>query len=302
MRFRLSFLLVAVMCCGLTLSQVLPKGDRADDAEPCKPVDPAKLPTCKPPAAIPGELADHVPTLYSCASPSGPVVYPDNSDVFPVNCTGFPTTDIFVFSGAFTRDVLPHMFSSTMLFMKCYRYFHIVIPRQELPWVIPFLPTNMPQLRIHDFDIPQAEEVCTRDSILKNRGTAWGFWKDIGQMVNLYADNFTAGADYIMQIDSDTVFNYPVRHPAALFGSKGPHLFHWQVDVPAAWHAHIFCLPVQPARQTYHWPERQPRNNSLLVRPVTANRCSNHQPLAVHRHNFVSEAPSAGDVGVLLDD
>jgi hypothetical protein len=123
-----------------------------------------------------------------------------------------------------------------MLFMKCYRYFHIVIPRQELPWVIPFLPTNMPQLRIHDFDIPQAEEVCTRDSILKNRGTAWGFWKDIGQMVNLYADNFTAGADYIMQIDSDTVFNYPVRHPAALFGSKGPHLFHWQVEVPAPWY------------------------------------------------------------------
>uniref|UniRef100_A0A7S1IKZ4 Uncharacterized protein n=1 Tax=Eutreptiella gymnastica TaxID=73025 RepID=A0A7S1IKZ4_9EUGL len=182
------------------------------------------------------------PSLFSCASEQGPVVYPDHSKVFPSSCTGFPTMDLLVFTGPHDWRSLPYLFSSTMLFMPCYRNFHVVTPEHDEPLLEYLLPKNMRGLKVHSFR-PSAEFCAQRPT---NR--FFSFWKDAGQLVNLWADNYTAGADYILQLDSDTVFNYPVTQPGVLFASPDrPHLFYWD-GVEAPWSktdAALFGGPVE---------------------------------------------------------
>ena len=198
-------------------------GNPCQDHLPDEPLQPR----CVEPPTLPGT---GYPRLFSCESEQGPVVYPDHSKVFPSSCEGFPTMDLLVFTGPQDWHSLPYLFSSTMLFMPCYRNFHVVTPDHESFTTIEhLLPKNMRGLTAHTFT--PSDEFCAQN--LTKR--VFGFWKDAGQLVNLWADNYTAGADYILQVDSDTVFNYPVTQPEVLFASPDrPHLFHWD-GVEAPW-------------------------------------------------------------------
>ena len=90
---------------------------------------------------------------------------------------------------------------------------------QEVDALRPFLP-EMPSLRVHPVSIPQ--EVCQWPTSQR----VFRMWKDIGQWVNLWADNFSK-AEYIMQLDTDTVFNFPITK-RTLFDTNGqPFLPFW---------------------------------------------------------------------------
>ena len=190
-------------------------------------------PKCEEPPALPTDLSsgslEKYPTLFTCQSEQGPVVYPDNSKVFPSSCEGFPTFDLLVFTGPQDWQSLPYLLSSTILFMPCYRNIHVVTPKRELESLMPLLPMNMRGLQVHSFT--PSEVFCNHNPSKR----FFRFWQDAGQLVNLWADNYTAGADYILQLDSDTVFNYPVTQPEVLFASSGqPNAFYWD-GVEAPW-------------------------------------------------------------------
>jgi hypothetical protein len=142
------------------------------------------------------------------------------------NCTGTNNIDIFLFSGARDRHLLPFLFTSIQTFAKCHDLIHIAVPAHEAEAIRPFLP-ELPTLRVHPISVP--EEVCQWST----EGRPWGMWKDIGQWVNLWADNFSK-AEYIMQLDSDTVFNFPVTRQTLFDAAGQPFMPFWEAQ-PAPW-------------------------------------------------------------------
>ena len=87
------------------------------------------------------------------------------------------------------------------------------IPPSLRPSVSPSLPPSLPP--------------SLRASLLPS------FTKDFGQWVNLWADNFSK-AEYIMQLDSDTVFNFPVTRQTFFDSDGRPFLPFWS-EISSPW-------------------------------------------------------------------
>eukprot|EP00670_Eutreptiella_braarudii_P006992 CAMPEP_0174281234 /NCGR_PEP_ID=MMETSP0809-20121228/1586_1 /TAXON_ID=73025 ORGANISM="Eutreptiella gymnastica-like, Strain CCMP1594" /NCGR_SAMPLE_ID=MMETSP0809 /ASSEMBLY_ACC=CAM_ASM_000658 /LENGTH=1288 /DNA_ID=CAMNT_0015374639 /DNA_START=68 /DNA_END=3934 /DNA_ORIENTATION=- len=189
------------------------------DREPPACVDP-------PLHLLPPEARTAAPRLFSCAGPNGPVRYERAVAWDRKDCDAFADIDLLLFTGAGDRHLLPYLFASIQAFVQCWVNIHVVAPAHEAAAVRPFLPDTA-DVHLHEFVVPQ--EVCEWSP----EGRPWNIWKDIGQWVNLWADNFSK-AEYIMQLDTDSVFNFPVTRET-LFDSDGtPFLPFWQ-SIPAPW-------------------------------------------------------------------
>ena len=131
---------------------------------------------------LPANVQAAAPQLFTCLGPDGPVRYPDPQMWEPPGGCRTATgagIDFLLFTGSAHRHVLPFLFTSVNLFLKCFGHFHVVVPEREVDAVMPFLP-NEDYLIVHRLKAP--------DHIVRlSQNRTMSMWKEIGQWVNLWA-------------------------------------------------------------------------------------------------------------------
>ncbi len=106
-----------------------------------------------------------------------------------------------------------HVFFSSLVFLPCYREFHIVVDEEEDYWnVVSAVPAQLQNVHVHLNPCPYTK--INADVSLHHQ------WSDF------WADNYTK-AEFVMFMDSDSMFSHPLTCQS-LFDEEGlPYWAYW---------------------------------------------------------------------------
>ena len=126
----------ALYVAGLLLLLLLSPATTAKACDWMAGQEAVEYPECRDPPMelLPEDVRGSAPKLFSCQGPQGPVEYapPTEWVHLPDDCGSPANMDLFVFSGARDRHLLPYLFASLRAFMKCYDLVHVAVPEQVL--------------------------------------------------------------------------------------------------------------------------------------------------------------------------